>query len=354
MTGTPQPVPPEPPEPAGTPWPGVSVVMPVRNEERHLRTAVAQVLSQDYPGRLELVVAVAPSRDRTQQIAEELVAEDARVRLVENPAGIAPTGLNAAIRATTYEVVVRVDGHGILSPGYIRRAVELLAETGADNVGGVMAAEGEPGFEEAAARAYVSPIGLGGARFHSGGEAGEVDSVYLGVFRRETLERLGGFDDTFVRAQDWELNHRIRQAGGTVWFSPELRVTYHPRSRLSDLVRQFYLTGKWRRAIGRTHPGTFNYRYLAPPLAVLGCGLGLVLGLAGLVAGLPWLLLGFVLPVGYLLAVLAASLVEGRGMSLRGRAWLPVVVATMHMTWGAGFLVSPRSLGRRTPQPTKV
>ncbi|MET9018837.1 glycosyltransferase family 2 protein [Actinopolymorpha sp. NPDC004070] len=351
MTGTPQP---GPPEPADTAWPGVSVVMPVLNEERHLRTAVAQVLSQDYPGRMELVIAIAPSRDRTQQIAEELVAEDSRVRLVQNPAGITPSGLNAAIRVARYEVVVRVDGHGILSPGYIRRAVELLAETGADNVGGVMAAEGEPGFEEAAAKAYVSPIGLGGARFHVGGEAGPADSVYLGVFRRETLDRLGGFNDVFARAQDWELNHRIRQAGGTVWFSPDLRVTYRPRSNLRALVRQFYLTGKWRRAIGRTHPGTFNYRYLAPPLAVLGCGLGLVLGLAGLLAGVPWLLLGFVLPAGYLLLVVAASAVEGRGMSLRGRAWLPVVVATMHMTWGAGFLVSPRSLGRPTPEPAKT
>ncbi|GAA4988792.1 hypothetical protein GCM10023317_15080 [Actinopolymorpha pittospori] len=327
------------------------MVMPVLNEERHLRTAVSQVLAQEYPGPLELVMAVGPSKDRTQEIAEEIVAGDSRVRLIPNPSGITPSALNAAIRAARYDVIVRVDGHGILSPGYIRRAVEVLAETGADNVGGVMAAEGDPGFEEAAARAYSTPLGLGGGRFHVGGQAGPVDSVYLGVFRRQTLDRLGGFDDEFERAQDWELNHRIRQAGGTVWFTPDLRVTYRPRSNLRALIRQFYLTGKWRRGIGRSHPGTFNVRYLAPPLAVLGCAVGLVVGLVGAFAGLPWLLLGFVIPVVYALGVIAGSILFGRGMSLAGRLWLPVVAATMHMTWGAGFLVSPRSLGRRTPNP---
>ncbi|WP_020576874.1 glycosyltransferase family 2 protein [Actinopolymorpha alba] len=325
-------------------WPPVSVVMPVLNEERHLRDAVTQVLDQDYPGLLEIVVAIAPCKDRTEEIAREIVATDSRVRLIANPAGLTPSGLNAAIKEAAYDVIVRVDGHGILSPGYIRRAVEVLLETGADNVGGVMAAEGESAFEEAAARAYTSPLGLGGGRFHVGGQAGPVDSVYLGVFRRETLDRLGGFDETFERAQDWELNYRIRQAGGTVWFTPDLRVTYRPRSSLATLVRQFYLTGKWRRAIGRLHPGTFNVRYLAPPTAVVGCAAGLLLGLAGLAAGVPLLLVGFVVPAVYVLGVVAGSLVFGRDMSWRAKAWLPVVVATMHMSWGLGFLLSPRTL----------
>lgn len=327
-------------------WPPVSVVMPVRNEERHLRAAVSQVLAQDYPGPLELVLAVGPSEDRTEEIAREIVAVDSRVRLIPNPAGITPSGLNAAIKEAKYDIIVRVDGHGILSPGYIRRAVEVLDATGADNVGGVMAAEGETPFEEAVARAYRSPLGLGGGRFHVGGEPGPVDSVYLGVFRRKTLEALGGFDETFVRAQDWELNFRIRAAGGTVWFTPELQVTYRPRPNLPQLARQFYLTGRWRRVIGRLHKGTFNLRYLAPPSAVVGCAAGVVLGLVGLVAGEPLLLAGFVVPGAYVLGVVAGSLVVGRGMSRRARLWLPLVVATMHMSWGLGFLLSPASLAR--------
>ena len=322
--------------------------MPVRNEERHLRDAVAQVLAQAYPGPLEVVLAVGPSEDRTDEIARELVASDSRVRLIDNPAGIAPTGLNAAIKEAAYDVIVRVDGHGILSPGYVRRAVEVLLETGADNVGGVMAAEGQTAFEDAAARAYRSPLGLGGGRFHVGGQPGPVDSVYLGVFRRETLDKLGGFDETCVRAQDWELNFRIRAAGGTVWFTPDLRVTYRPRPNLTALARQFFLTGRWRRVIGRMHPGTFNVRYLAAPAAFLGTAAGLVLGLAGLVTGSALLLAGFAIPAVYVLGVLAGSVLAGHGLSWRARLWLPVVVATMHMTWGLGFLLSPRSLiGRR-------
>jgi succinoglycan biosynthesis protein ExoA len=326
-------------------WPPVSVVMPALNEERFLRDAVNKVLAQDYPGALEIVIAIAPSSDRTHEIADEIAAADPRVRVIENPRGITPSGLNAAIKHAQHGVVVRVDGHGILSPGYIKRAVELLEETGADNVGGVMAAEGLTPFEQAIARAMTSALGIGGARFHLGGGAGPVDSVYLGVFRRETLEKLGGYDETFVRAQDWELNYRIRREGGTVWFSPDLRVTYRPRPNLRLLARQFYLTGRWRRVVTRTHKGTSSLRYLAAPTAAVAVLAGTLLGLVGAVARLPLLLLGFVLPVGYALAIALGSLVEGRGLSWRARLWLPVVIATMHLTWGWGFLTSPRSLG---------
>jgi succinoglycan biosynthesis protein ExoA len=333
----------EPDPPARTSWPPVSVVMPVYNEERHLPSAVAQVLAQDYPGELEVVIALAPSRDRTQEIASEIARSDPRVHLVDNPAGITPTGLNLAIREASYDVIVRVDGHGILSPGYIRRAVEVLDETGADNVGGVQAAEGETAFEKAAALAYRSPLGLGGGRFHVGGQAGPVDSVYLGVFRRATLDKLGGYDETFVRAQDWELNLRIRQAGGVVWFTPELSVTYRPRANLAALASQFYRTGRWRRLIGRMHR-IFGVRYLAAPAACVACAAGLVVGLVGLAVGIPWLLAGFVVPGVYVAGVLVGSVVFGRELSWRALLWLPAVVATMHMTWGLGFLLSPRSI----------
>ncbi|MBM7790729.1 glycosyltransferase involved in cell wall biosynthesis [Tenggerimyces flavus] len=319
--------------------------MPVLNEERFLRDSVNKVLAQDYPGPLEIVIAVGPSTDRTHEIAQEIVTADPRVRLIDNPRGITPSGLNAAIRQAQHGIVMRVDGHGILSPGYIKRAVEVLEETGADNVGGVMAAEGLTPFEQAVARAMTSALGIGGARFHLGGGAGPVDSVYLGVFRRSTLDKLGGYDETFVRAQDWELNYRIRRSGGTVWFSPDLRVTYRPRPNVRALARQFYLTGRWRRVVTRTHRGTSSLRYLAAPTASLAVLVGTLLGLVGAVTRMSLLLLGFVLPVGYALAIVLGSLVESRGLNWRARLWLPVVIATMHLTWGWGFLTSPRSLG---------
>ncbi len=338
------------------PWPAVSVVVPVLNEERHLEAAVENVLSQEYPGPMEIVLALGPSRDRTSQVAAALAARDPRVHLVDNPTGRTPNGLNAAVKGSTGDVVVRVDAHSELSPGYVRRAVELLVRTGADNVGGIMLSQGRTPFEKAVARAMRSRLGIGGARFHVGGGEGEAETVYLGVFRRSTLERLGGFDEHFHRAQDWELNHRIRLAGGTVWFSPDLWVTYRPRSSWKALALQFFRTGRWRRQVTRRYPETASLRYLAPPVAVASIALGTAAGVAGSLGGPSWLRLGFLAPAGYVTAVVVGTQVvasrtgdgdEGPAGPAE-RAWLPVVVATMHMTWGAGFLVPLRKLGERS------
>jgi succinoglycan biosynthesis protein ExoA len=328
-------------------WPPVSVIMPVLNEERHLREAVLGVLAQDYPGDLELVMALGPSRDRTEAIAAELVQEYPQVRSVANPSGTTPAALNAAVAAATHDVVVRVDGHAVFPSDYVRTAVEVLTETKADNVGGIMAAEGVTVFEQAVARAMTSPLGVGSARFHTGGQAGPADTVYLGVFRREALQRVGGYDEAFQRAQDWEMNLRIRQSGGVVWFTPRLRVAYRPRADVSRLGRQYFDYGCWRRVVMRQHPESVSARYLAPPVALVAVAAGTAAGLAGLVLGSATLRAGLVLPAGYLAAILAGSAVIGRDLPPAVLVRLPLVFATMHGCWAAGFLTSPRSLARR-------
>jgi succinoglycan biosynthesis protein ExoA len=316
---------------------GVSVVLPVLNEERHLRAAVGSVLAQDYPGTIEVVLALGPSKDRSNAVAEELAA-DPRVTLVDSPTGRTPNGLNIAVAASHQSVVARVDGHSVIPADYLRRAVALLERTGADNVGGLMSAHGVTDLEQAVATAMTSRLGVGNAPFHVGGSEGPADTVYLGVFRRSALERVGGYDESFARAQDWEMNYRIRSSGGLVWFSPELSVSYRPRSSLKALAQQYFHYGRWRRQVMRSHPGSVNLRYLAPPLALLGV-------VAGLVVSTFWSLLGLTVPAAYLVLVLAGSLVIGRGLPLRARAALPLVIATMHMSWGAGFL---SSWGRQT------
>ncbi len=323
-------------------WPSVSVIMPVRDEERHLADAVAGVLAQAYPGELELILAVGPSRDRTAQVAADLARDDARIRLVDNPAGMTPAALNAGLAAARHGVIVRVDGHGILSDGYVRRAVEVLEETGAANVGGIMHAEGTTHFERAVARAYGSKLGLGGGRFHVGGPAGPADTVYLGVFRREVLDRLGGFDEHFVRAQDWELNYRIRAAGERVWFTPDLTVTYRPRPNLKALARQFLRTGQWRREVVRAYPETASTRYLAAPAVVLAVGAGSGAGIAAAAGAPGWLALGWLAPAGYAAGVMLGGLAIGRGLPVRARGWMPTVLATIHLSWGVGFLTGAR------------
>jgi succinoglycan biosynthesis protein ExoA len=341
-------------------YPPVSVVMPVRDEEGHLADSVRHVLAQDYPGPLELVLSVGPSHDRTEQIARELAAGEPRITVVANPSGTIPAALNAAVRAARHSVIARVDGHAMLPTGYLSTAVALLAETGAADVGGIMAAEGVTTFEQAAAWGMTSKAGVGSAGWHTGGGAGPADSVYLGVYRREAIEQAGGYDEGMLRAEDWELNYRIRARGDLIWFTPELRVTYRPRASVRRLASQYFHYGRWRRVVMREHPETASLRYLAPPAAAALAGLGLLAGLAGLAgiaAGAPavgWLTTGLVIPLTYLAGIAAISAALSRGVPAGVRARLPLVLCVMHMCWGTGFLTSPRTLHRCREADTRV
>ena len=322
--------------------PAVSVIMPVINEETHLADSVNRILMQEYDGSINVVIAVGPSKDRTRAVAEELQRSSDRVIVVDNPSGRTPAGLNAAIAAATGEVIVRVDGHAMIPTDYVAIAVETLERTGADNVGGIMAAEGVTVFGVAVARAMTSKFGVGGASFHVGGGEGPALTVYLGTFKRSALERVGGYDETMVRAQDWEMNLRIRETGGLIWFTPAMLVTYRPRATVGALARQYHDYGRWRREVVRRHPGTLSLRYLAAPVAVAAIAIGLLLVVLGLITGQGWLCgLGLVPPVGYLAANLLASLISAVSaprLPLRSALWLPVVYGTMHLCWGAGFL----------------
>ena len=322
------------PELFGSPHPSISVILPVLNEEAHLEDAVHSILSQDYQGKIEVILAVGPSHDRTLEIAQSISRRDSRVVLVENPSGRTAAGLNLALNKSQSPVVVRVDGHAQIPNDYLRLIVEILNKTGAVNVGGVMAAVGTTPFERAVAGAMRSPLGVGASRFHTGGEAGVVDTVYLGAFRREALVAIGGFDERFTRAQDWELNFRLREKGGIVYFDPRLHVTYRPRSTVRALAKQYFEYGRWRRVVSRRHSGTINYRYLAPPFALVGFSLSVIAGFFLPILFIPaWI---------YLLFVLAASV--RIASSIREYFLLLAVIPTMHFAWGAGFISSPKTL----------
>ena len=322
------------PELFGSPHPSISVILPALNEEAHLEDAVHSILSQDYQGKIEVILAVGPSHDRTLEIAQSISRRDTRVVLVDNPSGRTAAGLNLALNKSQSPVVVRVDGHAQIPNDYLRLIVEILNKTGAVNVGGVMAAVGTTPFERAVAGAMRSPLGVGASRFHTGGEAGVVDTVYLGAFRREALVAIGGFDERFTRAQDWELNFRLREKGGIVYFDPRLHVTYRPRSTVRALAKQYFEYGRWRRVVSRRHSGTINYRYLAPPFALVGFSLSVIAGFFLPILFIPaWI---------YLLFVLAASV--RIASSIREYFLLLAVIPTMHFAWGAGFISSPKTL----------
>lgn len=315
--------------------PGISVILPVLNEAPHLAESISAILAQDYRGIFEVILALGPSKDGTDEIAMALMDNDNRVKLVANPTGKTAAGLNLAIAASQSSIIVRVDGHAKIPSNYLSLAVEILQATGSVNVGGVMAAEGISSFEKAVARAMRSALGVGASRFHTGGDAGEVDTVYLGAFLREAIIAVGGFDERYTRAQDWELNHRLRKNGGKIFFDPRLQVTYRPRPNLIKLAKQYFEYGKWRRVVSRSHSGTINLRYLAPPFALAATLSSLVFGL-------------FIHPVFYLPAAIYAGFILISSLliskSLREYIHLLAIIPTMHLAWGAGFITSTKTL----------
>lgn len=353
--------------PAVAPGSGVSFVMPVLNERAYLRRAVETVLEQQVDGPVEIVLALGPSSDGTTELARALAAEDDRIVLVDNPAADIPVGLNAAIRASSHPTIVRVDAHSELAPGYTARALATLERTRAANVGGVMRADGRTPFQRAVARAYNSKIGLGGGAYHGGAREGEAESAYLGVMRRAVLEEVGLFDESIRRGEDWELNLRIRSAGYRVWFDPALAVTYWPRESWIRLARQFLATGTWRGELVRRYGLRNSLRYFAPPILVLAVVLSVILGvlqLTGVVSGV-WSALASLVHVpvaAYILLVLAVAAGPGGGSGARDKLWTLAVLPTMHLAWGAGFLVgvirgaqdtvdTSRLADRNTPLP---
>ncbi len=310
--------------------PSVDVIVPAKDVGDTIRPALEAVRAQTYP--LLGSVVVAASDGGTADAARNCGAV-----VVDNPSGRTPTGLNLALTHTTADVIARVDAHSVIPPGYLARAVQVLMDTGADVVGGMQVPVGRTAWEKAIAAAMSSRLGAGDARYRIGGKPGPADTVYLGVFRKTTLERLGGYDERFDRNQDYELNQRIRDSGGTVWFDPGLEVAYRPRGSLAGLARQYFDYGRWKREFARRHPGSLRPRQLAPPLLVLGLALAIIAGLWW-----PWAWL----VVGAYLLVLALFGLSRLGSIGPGAFLIPLALAAMHWSWGLGFLLGRPRRGR--------
>jgi len=324
----------EPADPMNAPaWPFVSVILPARNEAGHIEATLAAILAGDYPAdRFEVLVVDGASRDATRALALAVAARDTRVRVLDNPAGRTPVGLNIGLAEARGEVIVRIDGHALPATDYLRASVRALGRSGAWAVGGRLVGRGDTAFGRAVAAATASPFGAGDARFRLGGE-GPVDTVYLGAWPRAVFARVGGFDEALARNQDYELCLRIRAAGGTVWLDPAIRSTTLVRGAPGALARQYFGYGRGRAATVKRHPGSLRWRQAVPALFVGALGLGSVAAAWSRAAR------GFVALLGgcYAVASLIAAARVGRGMAARDAAWLPCVFWIVHVAWGLGF-----------------
>ena len=337
----PVPVPPSPgaaplPSPvAAAPLPSVSVLIPVRNGEATIGAAIDSVLSQDYEGSVEIVVADGSDTAATADLVRRVYP---MVKLVRNPEQIITSGIHAAHEASTGEIIVRCDAHTVFPAGYLHRAVTTLQRTGAANVGGRQRPVGTTFFERTVAVAMTTPLGTGGARYRLGGAEGPVDTVFLGAFRRDALEAAGGVDPTLGGAEDYELNWRLRARGETVWFDPELTVGYRPRGTLRSLAWQYFNYGRWKRVVARRHPSSLLPRHFASPLLLLG--LIVSLAMTVVVVGASWV--AAAVPLTYALVLVIGSLTVGIRRRSSAVLLLPLVLATMHLSWGIGFFVPVR------------
>ena len=308
----------------------VSVIMPARDAEATIEAALESVLAQEYDGPVELVVADGSEGPAT---ADAVRRAAPGARIVPNPAGTAPAGLNAALRASSASIVARCDARSVLPPGYLRRAVATLQRTGAANVGGRQATIGTSFFTRAVAAAQTTWLGTGNARFRQGGAEGPTDTVYLGVFRRAALEAIGGFDPAVTINEDYEANWRLRAAGETIWFDPALAVAYRPRRTLGALARQYFQYGQGKRMVLLRHPKSLRLRQVAAPLLVLGLISSPVLAATAAAGAAP------VLPLAWLSVLIGGSLAAGLRRREPAALLLPLVLATMHLSWGSGFLL---------------
>jgi succinoglycan biosynthesis protein ExoA len=313
--------------------PFVSVVIPVYNEERFIEACLDSVLTQDYPSdRYEVIVADGGSSDGTRAIVERKAAAHPNVRLIDNPRRTQAAGLNLGILSSRGEYIARQDGHAEWAPAHLRRSVELLRESGADNVGGRADGVGTGVMGRAIACAMRSPFGVGGARFRYSHVAEDVATVFPGTFRRSAFERVGLFDEAYPPHEDYELNHRIRESGGRVFFSPDIPTRYHVRDSITSLARQYFRYGRAKVRVARASPGVILPYHLAAPALVAGVPVMLALAVtrrgrraAGVGAAV------------YAAACLAAGAVAGRGEPMRVRIRIPAIFVVLHLAWGSGF-----------------
>jgi len=317
--------------------PSVTVILPIRNESTFIKSSLYTILTQDYPSEeMEILIVDGMSTDNTRKIVQDFAVlhPQLKIQILDNPGKIVPTGMNIALRQAKGEIIIRVDGHTLIAPDYVRQCVEALQRTNAGNVGGRMNAVGSNAFGKAVALATSTPFGIGGGRFHYSEKEEFVDTVYMGVWPRRVFEKIGLFDEELVRDQDDEFNYRLRAAGGKILLSPDIKSEYTVRSAPSSLWKQYYQYGFWKVRVLQKHPRQMSPRQFAPPAFVLA-----LFGSAFLALSPVLRTLSLVIPLLYLLANLSASLWTASKRGWRSLPLLPIIFAILHLSYGLGFLV---------------
>jgi len=314
----------------------VSIILPIRNEERYIGPCLDRIYNQfDLDVPFEVIVADGMSTDRTREIVRLYQETQPNLILVDNSSKIVPTGMNLAIRHAKGEIIIRVDGHCIIAPDYIRNCVYHLQHDGVDGVGGPMQTIGENHISEVIAIAMSSPFGVGNSAFRTtSGKTVLVDTVPFPAYTRAIIQKAGPYDEELVRNQDDEYNYRIRELGGKILLAEDVRSTYFSRGSLQKLWMQYFQYGFWKVRVLQKHPRQMSLRQFIPPVFVASL---VVSGIITLAVDWGWMTLALVAG-SYLLTNLAVSLVTGVKKGMRYVPLLPLTFAILHVSYGLGFL----------------
>ena len=335
----------------------ISVIVPCLDEAGTIGGLLAALAGQtDIDAEVEVLIIDGGSTDGTQQVVQAFAEQHPAlaIKLIENRQRTIPTALNLGIQQAKGDILIRLDAHSAPAPDYIARCLQVLEKTGAANVGGVWRIRpGGPGWRaRSIAVAAAHPLGAGDARYRISGQAGPVETVPFGAFRREWLDRVGPFNEALLTNEDYEMNLRLRQAGGLVWFDPEIQSTYYARASLGQLARQYARYGYWKARMLLRYPASLRWRQALPPLFALS-GLGLAAAapfspMAAALLAVEWAL--------YLLALASAGVQRAVQQRQAGLIiGLPVALVIMHLAWGAAFWVGlVAGLVRGGRQPTEA
>jgi glycosyltransferase involved in cell wall biosynthesis len=316
----------------------VTLILPIRNESAYIGHALTAILKQDYPADcMETLIVDGMSIDDTRSLIHNFSKEHPalHIRILDNPHGIVPTGMNIALRQAKGEIVIRVDGHCLIAPDYISKCVDHLKKNMVDGVGGPMESIGETKIAKAIALGMSSPFGVGNSAFRTtSGRNMIVDTVPFPAYTWEVIKRAGFYDEELVRNQDDEYNYRIREMGGKILLADDVRSTYFSRSSLKGLWRQYFQYGYWKVRVLQKHPRQMSLRQFIPPVFVLA-----LLGSALLFFYPAYRTFSMIVPLPYLMSNIVASIWTASKQKFQYLGWLPLIFLILHLSYGLGFLI---------------
>ncbi len=318
--------------------PMVSIILPVRNEADYIERSLRAVLEQDYPGEMEILIADGMSTDDTRKIISTIAEQHPQqvIRILDNEGRIVPIGMNTALRQARGGVIIRVDGHCVIAPDYVRRCVDHIQKDHVDGVGGPMESIGETEMAQAIALGMSSRFGVGNSAFRTlSGKNMLADTAPFPAYTRAIIERTGFYDEELVRNQDDEYNYRIRKLGGRIMLAKDVRSTYFSRTSLWGLWRQYFQYGYWKVRVLQKHPLQMSLRQFIPPAFVVSFLFSAVL----LLLPMPYFFNPiFWFSTSYLSVNLLVSFYIAGKNGWKYLQFMPIVFIALHFGYGSGFL----------------